>query len=218
MTIQPSSSELRVPDAYPIRLQPIAAENFARRLKTWRHINSIKQAALAQMLGVSQATISFWESGRDMPSRDNMRRLHDLMARSGRDETLLDRLFVKRQSGMRALFDFDGVRLLTTSQGFRSLWPDSGDLESRFLADHLVDEAQHLAFDREIGHGIMDGSLGVVTGVSDRHMNLSLDVPIRHRWHMCFRRYGYQTLVDVVYEPCLATLPKGISDLVHLGD
>lgn len=218
MTIQPSSSELRASNPYPSRLQPMAAENLARRLKTWRHMNAVKQAALAQMLGVSQATISFWESGRDMPSRDNLRRLHDLMAKSGRDEGLLDRLFVQRQAGMRALFDLDGVRLLMTSQGFRSIWPDSGDLQSRFLADHLVDESQHIAFDADISHAILDGSLGVMSGVSDRHINLPLDIPVRHAWHMCFRRYGYQTLVDIVYEPCLPTLARGITDLVHLGE
>lgn len=32
-------------------------------LRRWRVINRVKQAALAEELGVSQATVSRWESG-----------------------------------------------------------------------------------------------------------------------------------------------------------
>jgi len=105
----------------PIKIQPTAYSGFSRRLKIWRRLNAIKQDRLADLVGVSQATISFWENGRDVPSPANMRRLNVIMAESSRDELLIDRLFVQRQAGIRALLDFDGIHLVGASQGFRAL-------------------------------------------------------------------------------------------------
>ena len=46
-------------------------------IKQWRIAERIKQSTLAQMLGVSQTTISKWESGAWIPSRAMALRLAD---------------------------------------------------------------------------------------------------------------------------------------------
>jgi|GEM_PF-161804 len=54
-----------------------------RSLRTWRALRRIKQAHAAQLLGVSQATISRWENGlggQSPPAPDEAERLRALMA------------------------------------------------------------------------------------------------------------------------------------------
>ncbi|WP_127089983.1 helix-turn-helix transcriptional regulator [Aquabacter cavernae] len=190
--------------------------DFPRHLKTWRRLNGIKQAALAEMLGVSQAAISFWESGRDTPAPGSMKRLKALMAHTARDEVRVERLFVQRQAGVRALFDLDGIRFIAASQGFQSLWPETSAFEGRFMADALANEARALIFGPDLRPSVLAGNLALASGVSERMTDLQTDEAIRFRWHICFRRYGPRTLVDVVYEPCAPDLSTGITDLVYL--
>ena len=51
-----------------------------RSLRTWRALRRIKQLHAAQLLGVSQATVSRWENGQSPPSPDEADRLRALMA------------------------------------------------------------------------------------------------------------------------------------------
>ena len=191
-------------------------EDFANRLKTWRRLNRIKQGALAHMLGVSQSAISFWENGLDRPSEDNMRRLSAVVADSVRDEARIERLFVERQMALRVLCDFDGVRLITPSRGYRNLWPETAELVGESMADRLVNEAQILMFDPEYRQPIEKGELVVASGISERLTSLELDTAYRCQWHVCFRRYSYRTILDIVFEPCEAHLQTGITDLQYL--
>ena len=198
-----------------------AAARFGARLKAWRRASGLKQAALAERLGVSQPAVAYWERGLGLPAPARLERLQALMAGAIRDELLLDRLFIGRQAAIRALLDCDGVRLVATSAGFRRIWPSSSALLGVAMIDHLVDEASRLLHDEELASGIRAGRLCLASGVSDRHIDLPLDIAIRHRWHICFRRYGARMLADIVYEPCAPELPPGITDLVHvdaLGD
>ncbi|QTL02181.1 helix-turn-helix transcriptional regulator [Aquabacter sp. L1I39] len=191
---------------------------FAARLRTWRRINGIKQATLAEMVGVSQTVVSLWENGHDIPSPERLARLETIMADTARDELAVERLFVERQGGIRALFDVDGVRLLAVSRGFRDLWPKTGDLKGSFLIDYLVNEARRLASDEKYAQAILSGELVLASGHSHRMTNLDIDEMVPHRWHMCFRRFGPRTIVDVVYEPSEGACGPGIDDLVYLDD
>lgn len=190
----------------------------ARKLKAWRRQNGIKQIALAEMLGVSQTAVSFWENGRDKPAPAVMARIKDLMAGSIRNEVMLEKAFTQRQPGLMAVFDFDGTRLLAPSKGFRALWPQVAELEGQFMADHLVDEARTLIFDDDLSYAIASGSLGMVGGVSMRQTDLAFDPVVQHRWHICFRRYGHMTLMSMSYEPCDGDEQAGITDIIHLDD
>lgn len=191
-------------------------QNFGRQIKLWRQQNNIKQTALAEMLGVSQTAISLWENGHDQPSGPMMTRVRDLISRTQRDEYALERLFTQRQSGVLSLVDYDGARLLAVSQGFRALWPQVAQMEGLAMANHLVDEAQHLFCDADLRHAILSGSLGLASGVSERQTDLPFDPVLRHGWHICFRRHGYRTVLAMSYEICTGPAEPGITDLIHL--
>ena len=70
---------------------PLAAEThpFAHQLLSFRRLHIIKQATLAEMLGVDQATISRWETGRMVPDRRMQQRFQNLVRRQPSDEALL---------------------------------------------------------------------------------------------------------------------------------
>lgn len=195
-----------------------AIAQFGGQLRAWRRHRNLKQAALAEMLGVSQPAVARWERGLDMPSPARLSRLQALMAGSMRDELALERLFVGRQQAIRAMFDVDGVRMVATSAGFRDIWPDFSAFTERPMMDHLVGEFRNLVHDHELGYQVRDGSLGLISGISDRHTDFQVDLAIRHRWHVCFRRYGPRILADVVYEACDPGLALGITDIVRLDE
>jgi len=186
-------------------------------LRKWRRLNGIKQEDLASRLGVSQSAVSFWENGRERPSANNIRKLKGLMAHTVRDELAIERLFVERQSGLRVLCDFDGIALVATSSGFKSLWPETAQLENRWAAHHLVDEARDFLLDEDHARSIRSGEIGLASAVSHRITDFQVDSAVKCRWHLCVRRYGYRTLLDVVFEPCGAEVETGITDIQYLG-
>ena len=192
-------------------------DSLSSRLKKWRRLNGIKQEALAQMLGVSQSAISFWESGREQPGIANTRKLEELIDRSAHDQALIERLFIRRQTGIRALFDLDGVRLLETSAGYKAHWPDTALLEQSMMADHLVNEAQDILHNAEHVAAIRRGEIGLISAVSTRLTDYQLDSELKCTWHVCFRRYGARTLLDLVFDPCPPDTPVGIIDVQTLG-
>lgn len=51
-------------------------------IRRYRRVNGLTQAALADLIGVEQATISRWERGNHVPDLNTQRRLRDLMART----------------------------------------------------------------------------------------------------------------------------------------
>jgi len=51
-----------------------------RSLRLWRSLRRLKQAAVADLMGVSQTTISRWESGQAQPTLQEQQRLRALMA------------------------------------------------------------------------------------------------------------------------------------------
>ena len=188
----------------------------AATLRVWRRQNNLKQAALAQLVGVSQAAVARWESGADSPSPGHLARLRDLMAQSMRDEFIVQKLFVARQSAIRSFIDFEDMRMVAVSEGFRQLWPESSALLDVPLRDQLVNEAHLIANDPGLRRQILAGGIGLISGASTRQMQLEIDTAIRHRWHICFRRFGLRTYADMVYEPCPQDVAPGISEIVRL--
>ncbi len=193
-------------------------DRLTSRMKTWRRLNSIKQETLAAQLGVSQAAISRWENGLDQPSPAHLKQLRNLLAQTVRDEFQLQRQFIMRQRTVRMLCDMDGVRMLGVSHGFSALWPESGALIERRLADDLVGETRPFSFDVALVQAIAGGSLCIASGISDRHIGLQIDRAVRHGWHICFRHYGARVIADMIYEPCDPDEPVGIRDLLHIDE
>lgn len=54
--------------------------HLARSLRTWRALRRVKQAHAAQLLGISQPTLSRWENGLAAPDADEARRLRTLLS------------------------------------------------------------------------------------------------------------------------------------------
>jgi transcriptional regulator with XRE-family HTH domain len=73
----------------PISDMPTPPPALGRSLRAWRAARRVKQAHAAEILGVSQATVSRWESGALAPSPRETARLADLLA--ARPETDADR-------------------------------------------------------------------------------------------------------------------------------
>ncbi|WP_018389268.1 helix-turn-helix domain-containing protein [Ancylobacter sp. FA202] len=192
--------------------------HFAQRLRSWRRLNGIKQVALADMLGVSQAAVSYWENGHDTPSADLMRRIRDLIDRTDCDEILLERVFTERQPGIMALYDLDGVRLLAASRGYRALWPGMSLLQGKSLERHLVNESGELLANAALRRDINSGKLALVSGVSDRHTDIIVDTAVRHEWNTRVRRFGSKTLLSISYDPCPETVPVGITEVKLFTD
>ncbi len=84
------------------------------------------------------------------------------------------------------------------------------------MADRLVNEVRDLILEPDHGRAIRRGEIGLVSGVSSRFTDLQLDHALACRWHLCFRRFGYRTLVDIVFEPCAADIETGILDIEYL--
>ena len=191
------------------------AESIGARLKLWRRANMVKQSALAHDLGVTQAAVSRWENELDMPSATMVRRLQDLLTRTN-DSALPERRFIERQSTVRALFDFDGVRLIASSKGCSALWPGFSEMTEVPLADSMVGETASLIHERDYQRQIRRGELVVVSGVSERHVSLKIDQSVRHRWHICLRPFGARMLADMVFEPCDRETPTGIESSLYI--
>ena len=93
--------------------------DICRMLPGWRKSAGIKQATLAETLGVTQATVSNWETGKDRPSKRLMLRLIDAMTASAHQRRDIDQMAMLNSPAVRASFDLDGVRLVTASKGMR---------------------------------------------------------------------------------------------------
>lgn len=70
--------------------------------------------------------------------------------------------------------------------------------------------------DRRVAVGIRQGTVGIVTGVSTRHVTLSDDTPIKHQWMLAFRRYAGRTVGEMVYRPCDLAKPEGVERVIRI--
>jgi transcriptional regulator with XRE-family HTH domain len=61
--------------------QPLPDKEFGRMLRQWRRTSDIKQARLADILGVTQATVSRWEAGAQRPAPLQLDLIDQMMTR-----------------------------------------------------------------------------------------------------------------------------------------
>lgn len=174
----------------------------------------MKQAGLASLLGVSQPTITRWERGLDFPSPARMDQIRDMMAGAQRDELALERLLIERQSTIRTVLDMDGMKLSAVSEGYRRLWPEFSTLIGVPLEEALINETRTILDDEDLMARIRQGSVGLISGVSERHFAFEMDTAVTHRWHICFRRYGRALYADIMFEPCGENASTGVHDRI----
>lgn len=192
-------------------------DEFSRFLIAWRRENGCRQSDLAKLLGKSQAAISRWETGIDLPAIRQIADIRDFLAnRKGRDPFALDVAFVRMQADCRALFDLDGAELMAVSKGFESVWPDFGQFIGTRLKPHMNAESAAIYVDRRLSTRIRSGEVSIVSGVSQRHVELSSDAPFKHQWILAFRRFAGRTVGEMVYQPCDERRRFGIERVITL--
>lgn len=192
--------------------------DLCRLLPKWRKASRIKQQTLAEMLGVSQATISNWETGKDVPGKRLMLRLVDAMSASAPQRFEADRIAIANARTPRAAFDLDGVRLVVASKGMHEAWPSFSKLTNTRLIERLVDEASLFLHDNDFVKSARRGEVAIVTAVSKRHVELDVDSEFLHRWSAVFRSYGAGMHVDMTYDLCAPSDRQGVESVLFYDD
>lgn len=183
-------------------------DDLGRRIKAWRLAQELRQKELAHRLGVTQQAVSFWENGKDIPSAKTLAQLRALMRTP--DPIDIDRAFIRNQSTVRALVAVDGIRLVGYSRGYASVWDDFLQVLGKPVEDKVINELQTFAGSQTLKHQIIKNELVMMSGVSERHLDIDLGPAFKHRWHMCFRRHGARMFADMLFEPCDQALNTGI--------
>lgn len=191
----------------------LSINSFANTLKTWRKSNLLSQKELAAKLGVSQQAVSIWETGDDFPSKEVFNKIVDMMSYS--EELNIDRVFIKGQDTIRALIDTDGAKLVGYSKGFQALWADFCQLYDVPLEDKMINELQAIVSTGENKRQILKGQLIIASGISFKHIDVELGAVKKHKWHVCFRRYGARIIGDMIFEPCAENEETGIGSLIR---
>ncbi len=106
-------------------IPPLRAGRIGGSLRRWRVLNKVKQSALAGDIGVSQTTISRWESGALLPEKRHVGCLIDLLTArpsSAADSALLE-LVSKSAEPVHLVCDVSH-RLLAASPSRAEDWRD----------------------------------------------------------------------------------------------
>lgn len=193
----------------------ISAENAGRLLREWRRVNRVKQDLVALQAGVSQAAVSRWENGHDIPSTAALRRLENMIVDFERDELAAERAIISAQDTIRGLFRLDGLVFKAASQGFASVWPDFLTSIGSELEDRLVNEAAGFLAVQENRRDLRLGRIAYVRGVSFQHIEDS-GPGMHHAWMACVRRFRQETYIEMIYELDPQERPCGILEVFML--
>lgn len=191
-------------------------DDLPRKIRDWRKRSYLSQQKLADLLNVTQQAVSRWENGSDKPSAKVVGQLVDLM--TGDDELAIEAAFIRDQATLRAIVDLDGGRLLCFSSGFSALWPRFSLLQGVFLEDKIINELQSIISSPELRSQMIQREIKIISGTSLRHIDMNVDLEIKHNWHLCVRRIGGRTVADMVFEPCDDDAPIGIRKIVRISD
>lgn len=189
-------------------------------IRHWRHVNRVKQEALAEMLGVSRVAVSKWEGGKSYPSKAVALRLADVMGGVHNGKLKAEAMFLAPQQQIKALFRGRSMQLVGVSAGFSMVWPEMTAFMGENMRKHLTGEAQSYADGGDLLREAAAGELLMVSGVSNRLVNLG-DMPdeaIRLRWHAIIRHFDGELVHELIYEPCDPKIPTGFERFVRRSD
>lgn len=176
-----------------------------------------KQDVLAGMLGVSQAAVSRWENGRDLPSPKIRGRLRGLMSAQIRDDLAVERLMLSRQSEQRILMDMDGVRLVGISKGLHAVWPAMERMMGQRLQDRAIGEMRQIIDDADLFRAILHGDVAMISCTSIENIRFQRQ-KIKHHWHLGFRQVGRHLIADMIYQQAGPDDPLGVHDILRMDD
>ncbi len=92
-----------------MRIAGDSSGEWGEQLRRFRRLRALKQAALAEIVGVDQATVSRWESGRQNPDLGMQQRLRDLLRRIEPREEILLKHWINASVGYTVLCDEDRI-------------------------------------------------------------------------------------------------------------
>ena len=160
------------------------AAAIGRSLRAWRALRQVKQSYAAELLGVSQATISRWESGSLLPLVVQERSLRQLM--SARVDAAADhelaRLVADAREPMHLVCDLTH-RLLAASPGRTREWGTSAaELLGVSLWRYATDEIREA--ERSLpGRGWYEPAPPVVLVWTSANRSRAVHIPAsRFRW------------------------------------
>ncbi|MBW8637479.1 helix-turn-helix domain-containing protein [Hoeflea sp. WL0058] len=135
------------------QIPPLRAGRIGGSLRRWRVLNKVKQSALAADVGVSQTTISRWESGALLPEKRHVGRIVSLLTArpvSAADSALLE--LVSTSAERVHLVCDVSHRLLAASPSRAEDWRDGvagflGKSLWRYASKDIVTAEQRLGED-----------------------------------------------------------------------
>jgi transcriptional regulator with XRE-family HTH domain len=112
----------------------------AQLLRRYRTVRGIKQAHLAQLVRVSQSTISKWESGAAVPSADQHGQVIELLAAqpSAVANTWLARLVETSRDRVHAICDLTHKLLVASPTRYQEWCREPSEMFHRPLLDDVV--------------------------------------------------------------------------------
>lgn len=157
--------------------------DWAAQLRRFRRLRAIKQAALADMLGVDQATISRWESGRQIPDLGIQRRLRALMQGAGSRDELLVVHWIATAVVDTLLIDAARIIRAGSAETCRRHGLTPTAIAGQAAAPLFSEEMDALWW-QAVERGFFEGEIASATVVSRYHLlgGGQRDIPCRAQW------------------------------------
>lgn len=135
-------------------------EAFGIQLRRYRIMNGMTQADFADLIGVSQATLSRWENGSQAPDIKMRRKVHDLIFRKQPKQDHMINNFVRFSLQKRALTNQDYVFLAVSPQMARVIGSTPDELVGYSHQDGMSEEAKRF-IPRLIDAGFFRGQVAI---------------------------------------------------------
>jgi transcriptional regulator with XRE-family HTH domain len=152
-----------------MRINPAGTTDWGAELRRFRRLRAIKQTALADMLGVDQATVSRWESNLQEPDLGMQRRLRALIQGTGTRDEALFRHWVETAVGDSVLLDASRT-LVAASAAFLSRHGVDAPLPPSFSAVGMFSDELDRAWWYAVERGFFEGEVASVLVQGRMHL------------------------------------------------
>lgn len=113
--------------------------NWTRALRNLRQFHGMKQSAISELLNVTQATVSRWETGKQVPDLSAQRRIRDLLHKFSTRIDVDAGALMASPVADRSLLDFDFVIAGVSECGLKSIGANASDMIGTYAQAHRQD-------------------------------------------------------------------------------
>lgn len=186
------------------------AEDWCSMLRTFRLRHGLIQLELAQMVGVSQRTISRWERGEDQPTKTKQKRLRDLGLQPPTFLMANLAAAVAHCPAPRALSRMPNLKLISLSKPALVKRPSMADRVGTNLIELASGVLEEMRDDAVLQRGIQnrDISCVVCTTGSVLRTNESADIG-RHKTTITYFCHDDTLYSDAISFPADSDAPCG---------